>query len=160
MKKIAFYPGSFDPFTNGHLDVVKRASELFDEIYIILAINTNKTRTYDVYKMCDAIKKTLDEHYIYNCKVATCVGLVVDMMENVGAKYLIRGIRDITDYNYEERIAKTNQLISPAIETIYLRANTDISSTMVKELDYFARDISNYVPRAVFALMHEIILGV
>ena len=155
MKKIAFYPGSFDPFTNGHLDVVKRASELFDEVHIVLAINTNKERTYNVDEMRKAINKTLDDHYIYNCKVDICFELIVDMMECTDAKYLIRGIRDDADYNYEEKIAKINQMINPKVETIYFRANSIVSSTMVKELFYFGKDVSEYVPRDVLAIMNE-----
>lgn len=151
----AIYPGSFDPFTNGHLDMVKKASELFDKVAIVIAINKNKSRAYDADKMCKAIEATLRENNITNCIVGTWDGLIADLMYQWKVKYLIRGLRNNMDYNYEENIAKINKLINPEIQTIYFRAESDISSTMVKELYSFGKDISTYVPSAVLNLMEE-----
>ena len=153
--KTAFYAGSFDPFTNGHLDIVKKASELFDKVVIVIAINTKKSRAYNDDKMCAAIETTLKEHGITNCTVGKYNGLIADLMSGWNVKYLIRGLRDVVDYNYEENIAKTNKLIYPEIETVYFRADNNISSTMVKELYNFGKDVSDYVPTAVFDLMEE-----
>lgn len=153
MKK-AVYPGSFDPFTNGHLDIVKKASVLFDKVAIVVAINKKKSRTYDVDKMCKAIETTLAENNITNCVVGTWDGLIVDLMKTWGVKYLIRGLRNTMDYNYEENIAEVNKLINPDIEYVYFRAdNSAISSSMVKELHSFGQDVSQYVSEAVIEVM-------
>ena len=151
--KEAIYPGSFDPFTNGHLDIVKKASELFDRVAIVIAVNNNKSRVYDVNKMCKAIKSTLAENNIINCTVGYWNGLTADLMHQWNAKYLIRGLRNNMDYNYEENIAKINKMIDPEIQTIYLRAESDISSSMVKELHCFEKDISDFVPEPIYRLM-------
>ena len=150
MKKEAIYPGSFDPFTNGHLDIVKKASELFDKVAIVVAINKSKSKTYNVDKMCAAIEVTLQENNITNCVVGTWDGLIADLMQNWGVKYLIRGLRNTMDYNYEENIAEVNKLIYPDIEYVYFRAeNSAISSSTVKELNSFGQDVSKYIPMAV-----------
>ena len=154
--KQAIYPGSFDPFTNGHLDVVKKASELFDRVAIVVAVNKNKSRTYDVDKMCKAIEATLNENNITNCVVGTWRGLIAELMQVWKAKYLIRGLRNTMDYNYEENIAEVNKLIYPEIEYVYFRAdNSAISSSMVRELNSFGQDVSEYIPAAVMAVIEE-----
>ena len=151
----AIYPGSFDPFTNGHLDMVKKASELFDKVAIVVAINKNKSKTYDTDKMCKAIEIALAENNITNCIVGTWDGLIADLMHQWKIKYLIRGLRNNMDYNYEENIAKINKLIDPEIQTIYLRAESDISSSMVKEFYSFGKDISAFVPESIYKLMKD-----
>lgn len=154
--KAAVYPGSFDPFTNGHLDIVKKASVLFDRVAIVVAVNKNKSRTYDINKMCKAIETTLAENNITNCIVGTWDGLIADLMLNWGTKYLIRGLRNTMDYNYEENIAEVNKLINPNIEYVYFRAdNSAISSSMVRELYTFGQDVSPYVSKAVIEVMEE-----
>lgn len=150
----AIYPGSFDPFTNGHLDIVKKASQIFNKVTIVIAINNKKTKTYNVKKMCEAIEYTLKENNIHNCKVGTWDGLVADLMKQWQVKYMIRGLRNNMDYNYEENIAEINKLIYPDIEYIYLRAeNIAISSSMVKELNSYSLDVSQYVPHSVFNII-------
>ena len=154
--KAAIYPGSFDPFTNGHLDIVKKASALFDKVTIVVAVNKNKRRAYDVDEMCLAIEDTLKENNITNCVVGTWDGLVADLMQRRNVKYLIRGLRNTMDYNYEENIAEVNKLINPNIEYVYFRAeNSAISSSMVKELYSFGQDISQYVSKPVIEVMEE-----
>ena len=152
----AVYPGSFDPFTNGHLDIVKKASKLFDKVVIVVAINKNKSRTYDINDMCIAIVDTLEENNITNCVVGTWDGLIADLMRSWGDKYLIRGLRNTTDYNYEEFMAKVNKLIYPEIEYVYFRAdNSAISSSMVKELYSYGQDVSAYVPKEVMDILRR-----
>lgn len=154
--KEAVYPGSFDPFTNGHLDIVKKASALFDKVAIVVAINKTKSKTYDVNKMCKAIESTLAENNITNCVVGIWDGLIADLMQNWNVKYLIRGLRNTMDYNYEENIAEVNKLINPNIEYVYFRAdNSAISSSMVKELYSFGQDVSQYVSQAVSKVLEE-----
>lgn len=151
--KVAIYPGSFDPFTNGHLSIVQRASELFDKVFIVVSINNQKIRKYDTDKICKAIEKTLESRGITNCVVGPWDGLIADFMKQWNIKYLIRGLRNNMDYNYEENIAQINNLINPDIQTIYFRAKNNISSSMVNELFSFQKDISDYVPLEIFKLM-------
>lgn len=152
----AIYPGSFDPFTNGHLDIVKKASKLFDKVAIVIAINKNKSRIYNTDKMCAAIETILQENNITNCIVGTWDKLIVELMHQWNVNYLIRGLRNTMDYNYEENIAEVNKLMYPEIEYVYFRAdNSAISSSMVKELYSYGQDISKYVPKSVLEVMEE-----
>lgn len=156
MTKIAIYPGSFDPFTNGHLDMVRKASELFDKVIIVIGVNADKKRSYDSEKIKNAIEKTLQDERISNCSVCVHNGLVAEYMKENGIRYMIRGLRNNMDYNYEENIAEINKLINKDLEYVYFRAeNVAVSSSMVKELYSFKRDISAFVPRAVLDVMKE-----
>ena len=150
----AIYPGSFDPFTNGHLDVVKKASELFRVVFIVIANNKNKIRNYDSDRMCEAIREVLRKNKIINCQVITHDGLISELMKQWNIKYLIRGLRNTMDYNYEENIAEVNRLINPNIEYVYFRAdNSVISSSMVRELHSFGQDVSQYVPSQILDII-------
>ena len=154
MSRKAIYPGSFDPFTNGHLDIVKKASDLFDEVYIVIGVNAKKHRTYDSDKMKQAIEMTISEHKLPNVIVEVYEGLVAEYAKDKGIQYMIRGLRNNMDYNYEENIASVNKLIYPEIEYVYFRAeNVAISSSMVRELRSFGRDVSIYVPSPVLEII-------
>lgn len=150
MKNIAIYPGSFDPFTNGHLDMVIKGSRLFDEVHILVGINANKKRMYDAEKMKAAILETLRINKIENCKVIMYDGLVAEYTKVNDIGYMIRGLRNNMDYNYEENIAEINKLINPHLEYVYFRAeNVAVSSSMVKELNSYGHDVSSFVPKPV-----------
>ena len=154
MNKIAIYPGSFDPFTNGHLDIVKKASALFEQVYVVIGINAQKKRTFEAEKMKNAIVSALDELGITNVQVILHEGLVAEFAKSQGIKYMIRGLRNNMDYNYEENIAEVNKLINPDMESVYFRAvNVAVSSSMVKELHSFGLDVSPYVPKAVYEML-------
>ncbi len=154
MYKKAIYPGSFDPFTNGHLDIVKKAVKLFEEVYIFIGINPQKKRSTDAERMKSAIEKTLDELGIGNCRVVVCDGLTAEFAKENGIGYMIRGLRNNLDYNYEENLAEINKLINPELETVYFRAeNVAVSSSMVKELFGYGRDVSPYLPKPVMQIM-------
>lgn len=147
----AIYPGSFDPFTNGHLDIVRKASKLFDKVYIVIGVNAKKKRTFDSAKMQKAIQQTLRDEKIENCTVCIFDGLMAEFAVENGIQYMIRGLRNNMDYNYEENIAEVNKLINPSMEYIYFRAeNIAVSSSMVKELFSYGRDVSKYLPNAVY----------
>jgi len=157
MNKKALYPGSFDPFTNGHLDIVKKAAELFEEVYIVIGINAKKSRSFSAEGMKTAIEETLQDKGITNCKVWVYDGLVADFSKTMGVHYMIRGLRNNMDYNYEENIAEVNKLINPDMEYVYFRAeNVAVSSSMVKELYSYQRDISKYVPEKILAYMRSV----
>ncbi len=151
MFKKAIYPGSFDPFTNGHLDIVKKSAALFDEVYVVIGVNKNKKRSFSSEAMKAAIEKTMEAENISNVCVCIHEGLTAEFSKGNGIKYMIRGLRNNMDYNYEENIAEANKLIYPEMEYVYFRAeNVALSSSMVKELHSFNYDITKYVPESVY----------
>ena len=128
----AVYAGSFDYYTNGHHDIVKKAAVLFDRLYIVIAVNSEKSRRYPAELMQTAIARTLEN--------------------DIG--YTIRGLRNRMDYDYEENIATVNKLIAPNLETVYFRAdNNGISSSLIAELSKYRKDFSGLVPPAVNELL-------
>lgn len=154
MLKRAIYPGSFDPFTNGHLDIVKKAAAIFDEVYIVIGINAQKRRTFASDKMIAAIREVLQDEGITNAYVTAYEGLIAQYAKTNGIKYMIRGLRNNMDYNYEENIAEVNKLINPAMEYVYFRAeNVAVSSSMVKELHMYGQDVSAYLPKGIYAIL-------
>ena len=154
MSNKAIYPGSFDPFTNGHLDIVKKSAALFDEVYVVIGINSAKRRAVDSDLMKRAIEETVRDLGLSNVRVAVYEGLVAQYAKENGIKYMIRGLRNNMDYNYEENIAEVNKLINPYMEYVYFRAeNVAVSSSMVKELHAYGQDISVYLPKAVFDIL-------
>lgn len=154
MNKTAIYPGSFDPFTNGHLDIVKKASRLFEKVYVVIGVNPQKHRTYPADVMVEAINEAIKACGIENCEVCAYEGLVAEFAKAQNTGYMIRGLRNNMDYNYEENIAEVNKLINPKLEYVYFRAdNVAVSSSMVKELATFGKDVSKYVPKAVLKTM-------
>ncbi len=147
----AVYAGSFDCYTNGHHDIVLKASKLFRELHIVIAVNSNKTRSYPEELMACAIKKLLNAEGLDNCKVSIWKGLVAEYCATNEIFYSVRGLRNSMDYNYEESVASVNKLIMPNLETVYFRSDTPaISSSMVRELHGFGREISSYVPKEIW----------
>jgi len=156
MSNIAVYPGSFDPFTNGHMDIVLKGAKLFDKLHILIGINANKRRSYDGTLMKKAIEETLAEKNITNCEVHVYEGLIAEYTKENNIHYMIRGLRNNMDYNYEENIAEINKLINPNLEYVYFRAeNVAVSSSMVKELNSYGKDVSKFVPCAVRKIMSK-----
>ena len=162
MKKIAVFAGSFDPFTVGHLDVVKRAAALFDELYVLLAVNTSKKYVFSEMTRLEIIRKAVAG--ISNVKVETFDGLTVDFMKRVGAKFLVRGIRGGADVEYEQTVAWNNQVLYPECETVFLSSAPEhlmVSSTVVRELlkvgvanDEVGRaKLAKYIPDEVLPLL-------
>ncbi len=149
-KKTALYPGSFDPVTNGHLDVLERASRMFDEV-VIAVLNHPKKKAYlTIDERVEIIKRAIS--HLKNVSVASFDGLTVEYARKIGAKFLIRGLRTITDFEYEVQLYQTNQVIAPEIETVFLSTRPEhnyISSSMVKELANHKADISKFVPKSV-----------
>ncbi|MCD8049825.1 MAG: pantetheine-phosphate adenylyltransferase [Clostridia bacterium] len=154
MENTAVYPGSFDPFTNGHLDMVKKAARIFDKVFIVIGTNVNKRRTYSAEGMKRAIEETLEENALTNCEVYVYEGIIAQYTKEKKIGYMIRGLRNNMDYSYEENIAEVNKLIDPKLEYIYFRAdNVAVSSSMVKELREFGQDVASFVPPAVMRIM-------
>ena len=156
MNKKAIYPGSFDPFTNGHLDIVKKSAAIFDQVYVVIGVNAQKKRTFSAESMIRAIEKALADANITNVVVTAHAGLVAQYAKEQGIGYMIRGLRNNMDYNYEENIAEVNKLINPAMESVYFRAdNVAVSSSMVKDLHSFGLDVSPYLPKAVYDILQK-----
>ena len=144
---IGFYAGSFSPFTNGHLHVVRTASKLFDKVIIGIGINSRKEPRYDNYLMRDAIEKVLIRENLTNVEVVVYTNLSADAALERGANVLIRGIRNTMDYEYEEKMALINEEIS-GLDTIYIRAGEfgNVSSSLVMELKEYGKDVSKFLP--------------
>jgi len=151
ISKVTMFTGSFDPITNGHMDIIARASKLFDELYIGLFYNKNKQGFWDV----ETRKRILEEVVadLPNVKIITAHdSLAVDVARDLGVTYLVRGLRNATDFDYEANMDYFNKGLAPELETVYLIAShevTPVSSSRVRELIYFEGDISSYVPQAV-----------
>ena len=148
--KTGFYTGSFDPFTNGHLHVVKKAAEVFDKVIIGIGIHPTKRRRYDKEEMKHAIEKVLKRENLNNVFVIEYDNLSVDCAKEHNSTYLIRGIRNGTDYEYEEIMASMNEELS-GLDTIYFRAGKlgNISSSMVVELLRNGRNLHTYLPNEI-----------
>ncbi|MBQ7286681.1 MAG: pantetheine-phosphate adenylyltransferase [Candidatus Gastranaerophilales bacterium] len=149
-KKIALYPGSFDPITNGHLDVLERASRMFDSVVIAVLKHPEKKSFLSVEQRVDLIKESIKD--MKNVSVDSFNGLTVEYARKIGAKFLIRGLRTITDFEYEVQLCQTNQVIAPDIDTVFLSTKPQhnfISSSIVRELSSHKTDISKFVPKNV-----------
>ena len=154
MSRTALYAGSFDPYTLGHHAIVKKAAVLFDEVVVMIAVNTQKKRAFEPSAMAAAIRQALADDGIANARVVCHDGLVADYCAEHGIRYYARGLRNDMDYNYEENIAQINHLINPALESIYLRSDDPaISSSMIRELLAFGKPVGKYVPEAVNRLI-------
>lgn len=157
--KTAIYAGSFDPFTNGHLDVVRRAAALFDRVIVLIAVNPFKTRIYDPAIIANAICDIFEGDDYKNCEVMVAGPdeWTVDIAAAEGAQYLIRGLRNETDYLTEEELATANKKLNSNIETIYFRSNfEDISSTKVKEYAKYEKElIKSLVPSEIYKIIEE-----
>ena len=148
--KIAVYPGSFDPITNGHLDIIKRASKLFDIIYVIIAKNSAKNNFFNDDERLEMVQKSLVNYD--NVKILLTDELVVNVAKNLNAVAIIRGIRAITDFEYEFQLAACNEFLNSSIETIFLSASEGmsfISSSNIKEFVKHGVDVSKLVPTCV-----------
>lgn len=157
MGLIGFYAGSFDPFTNGHLAIVKKASKCFEKVIIGIGYNTEKKARIDKNKMKQAIEQAIQEENLSNVEVVLYEGLTVDKAKECGCNILIRGLRNGTDYEYEENISAINEKIAQ-MDTCYFRAGDlgYLSSSIVMEIFSNGKSIDNYVPKAVAQLLYSI----
>lgn len=148
--KIAIYPGSFDPITNGHLDILKSGSEIFDKVIIAVSYNVNKKGFLSVEERVDLIKKSTQN--LPNVEVDFFEGLTVEYAKKKGAGILLRGLRTSFDFEYELQLSQANNALYKDIKTIFLITKPEynfISSSMVREILLNNGDISNFVPKAV-----------
>ncbi|WP_400190264.1 pantetheine-phosphate adenylyltransferase [Hymenobacter sp. B81] len=145
--RIALFPGSFDPFTNGHLDVVLRGTALFDRIIVAIGNNSSKTRYLPVEQMTGIIEEVFrDEPRV---SVQSYKGLTADFARETGARFLLRGLRNTTDFEYENTIAQANRHVNPELETVFLITSPPlaaISSTIIREIHRFGGNVDDFVP--------------
>lgn len=152
----AVYPGSFDPVTNGHIDVIKRAAAIVDEVIIGVLVNKKKSPFFTMEERFEMLKKAVAD--IPNVRVKTFEGTTVDFAKENGAKIIVRGLRAVTDYENEMQIAQTNRQICEEIETLFLITSLEyafLSSTIVKEIASFGKDVSSWVPEVVEEKLKE-----
>lgn len=160
-KRIGVFAGSFDPLTNGHLDLIERSSRLFDEVIVLIAINTSKQALFTPQERIALVQEVVAD--FGNVVVDTLTdGLVAHYFEEKGATAMIRGVRNATDFEYEFSIATANQTQSANLETVVLYTKSEyhyLSSSLIKEIAYFDGDISKMVPsnveKAIKARMKE-----
>ncbi len=146
-KRIALFPGTFDPFTKGHLDLVQRGQHLFDKLIIAIGVNTNKNRLVNSELM--EVKISSVTSNMPNVEVTTYDGLTADFAKKVGANFILRGVRNSTDLNYETPIAQVNKNLNSELETVLLISKPElsyISSSIVRDLIKYDKDISDYLP--------------
>lgn len=146
----AIYPGTFDPITVGHLDVIKRSASIYDELIVAIMENKNKQRTFTNQERKEMIEKCCKD--MKNVKVVIGDGLTVDLAKKLDCKILVRGIRAVTDYESELAIATANMTLDNNIETLFLVSKPElsfVSSSIVKEIASFNGDISKYIPKEI-----------
>lgn len=146
----AIYPGSFDPVTYGHLDIIKRSAKIVDELIVGVLNNNSKSPLFNVDNRVKMLKEVVAD--IPNVKVMSFDGLLVDFANEVGANVIIRGLRAVTDFEYELQMSQTNMVLDSKIETIFLSTNLDyayLNSSTVKEVAYYGGNISRFVPETI-----------
>ena len=154
--RIAVYPGSFDPITNGHLDILRRALSVFDKVIVLIAVNPKKKSVFSIEERIKIIKESIK--VLKGAQVDSWEGLTVQYAKKVGATALIRGLRAVTDFEYEFQLSAANTFADPEIETIFFmsrKETTFISSSTIHELYSGGIDISSLVPPAVLKAYEE-----
>lgn len=152
--KIALFPGSFDPITKAHVDILKRSLPLFDKIYLGIGINSSKQSLLSVEKRLEMVTAVfLDEPKV---EMVTYEGLTVNFCQKIGASHMIRGIRTVSDFEYEKAIAQMNHALIPEIESIFIVSKpgySSISSTIVRDIMRYGGDVAQFVPSAALPFL-------
>ncbi|RAJ92564.1 phosphopantetheine adenylyltransferase [Larkinella arboricola] len=147
MKRIALFPGSFDPFTKGHEDIVLRGLKLFDEVVIGIGRNANKQRYFPLEVMAELIEKTFADYP--SVRVVSYDDLTANVARELGARFLLRGLRNTTDFEYENSISQVNRYVYEDVETVFLITSpplAPISSSIIRELHRYGKNIDEFVP--------------
>ncbi|MBQ2642215.1 MAG: pantetheine-phosphate adenylyltransferase [Eubacterium sp.] len=156
----AIYPGSFDPVTNGHLDIIKRSAKIVDELIVGVLSNNSKSPLFSVDNRVKMLNEVVAD--IPNVKVMSFEGLLVDFANEVEANVIIRGLRAVTDFEYELQMSQTNMVLDSSLETIFLTTRLEyayLNSSTVKEVAYHGGDISRFVPEPVLEQVTNYIIG-
>lgn len=156
MKRTVIYPGSFDPVTLGHLQVIRRAAKMFDKVIVAVLINSSKTPTFSVDERMDLLRQVTAD--LENVEIAGFDGLLAEYARERGVNAIVKGLRAVSDFEYEFQMAIANKKLNPDLETIFITADSDLmylSSSMVREIGSMGGDIINFVPECV----HDRIVG-
>jgi pantetheine-phosphate adenylyltransferase len=149
-EKVAVVPGSFDPITNGHLDIIKRAADVFDIVYVAVLNNSSKNPLFDIDERIALIKEVTKD--LPNTRVESSSGLLIDYAKSKNAKAIVRGLRAVSDFEYEMQITSMNRVLDENIETFFIMTKNQysfLSSSIVKEVAKYAGNISELVPSVV-----------
>lgn len=149
MARVAVYPGSFDPLTNGHLDIIERSLELFDKLVVAVAHNQRKQPLFSLQERIDIVRAVTDPSRV---EVDTIEGLLVDYARAKGARAVVRGLRAVADFEYEFQMTLMNRRLAPDVETVFLMTRDDhsfVSSSLVKEVASFGGKVDEFVPPLV-----------
>ena len=150
--KIAIYPGSFDPVTKGHLDIISRASKLFDGVIVVVMSNAAKSPLFNQVERMELLQRTISSVGIDNVTVDCYDGLLADYVKQHNATAIVKGLRAMSDFEYEFQMSMINKKLCPEIETIFLNTSQEymyLSSSVVKQIASLGRDISNFVPEII-----------
>jgi pantetheine-phosphate adenylyltransferase len=154
MKTIAIYPGSFDPITNGHVDLIHRACKLFEKVIIAITQNANKDSFLSIDQRVKAVETAIES--LTNTRVLSFDSLLVDFAREHNAQIIIRGLRAVSDFDYEFQLSGMNKRLNPAIETLFMTPSEEfanISSSLVREILFLGGDISQFVPESVKTIL-------
>ncbi len=155
--KTAIYPGSFDPVTNGHLDIIRRAANMFDKLVVVVLINPLKSYSFTIPERCELLREATSE--IKNVEIDSYDGLLADYFNiRRDIDVIVKGLRATSDFEYEFQMAHTNKDLNPRAETVFIPASlktTFVSSSMVKQVAMFGGDLKNYVPACIHETIRE-----
>ncbi len=157
MKNKSVYPGTFDPITNGHIDIIKRAADIFSEVLVAVAASNHKSTYFDINDRLQMVQEAVAEWS--NVKVLSFSNLLVDFAREQQAFCILRGLRAVSDFDYEFQLAGTNRQLAPEIETLFLPASDHyayVSATMVREIARLGGDVSCFVPAQVAQRLKQI----
>lgn len=155
--KRVIYPGSFDPVTNGHVDIIQRATKLFDEVVVAIATNSQKRPLFTVEERIQLLEQTAEAHSL-KVKVVPLKGLLVEAVKNLEATAVIRGLRAVSDFEFEFQMALMNRKLNKSLETVFLMPREDciyLSSSIIKEIARLGGDVSVFVPTPVVAALQQ-----
>lgn len=150
--RIAVYPGSFDPVTNGHTDIIRRAARLFDKVIVLVSVNAIKSPSFSTVERVKLISKVVEQLDLENVVVDLWDGLLVDYIKQVKAIAIIKGLRAVSDFEYEFQMALANKMLYEEAETVFLTTSSEnmyLSSSVVKQIASFGGDISHFVPECI-----------
>ncbi len=153
--KIAVYPGSFDPITNGHIDIIKRTAKIFDKVIVAVSINSSKQPLFTIEERIEIVKKVID---LPNVEVTTFTGLLADFAKEQGACAIVKGLRAVSDFEYEFQMALMNKKLSPEIETMFMMTSgrySYLSSSIVKEVGKLGGELTGLVPDSIIDIIKK-----
>ncbi len=150
----AVYPGSFDPCTNGHLDIIRRASTMFDKVVVAVLVNEKKNPSFSLDERVEMLKKSTED--LSNVEICSFSGLLADFMKQGGYNVIVKGLRAVSDYEYEFQMALTNRALCDAVETVFLPCSSEfmfLSSSLVKEIAKYNGELVGLVPKELIPVI-------